>query len=226
MCGRFTLTVSPEELQAAFPDFQIPDDIPPSYNIAPSQPIPVIPNDGEYQLDFFRWGLIPSWTKAENLGKYNFINARSETAAEKASFKASFRRRRCLILADGFYEWSKSTSGRGKTPHYFTLKDHSPFAFAGLWDVWYSPEGDELKTAAILTTRPNEVVNPIHNRMPVILGPDDYPIWLDPQESTAEQLQPLLAPFPADAMQAYPVSTFVNSPQNNSPQCIQASTLL
>jgi putative SOS response-associated peptidase YedK len=226
MCGRFTLTVSPEELQAAFPNFQIPGDIPPSYNIAPSQPIPVIPNDGENRLDFFRWGLIPSWTKAENLGKYNFINARSETAAEKASFKASFRRRRCLILADGFYEWSKSNSGQGKTPYYFTLKDQRPFAFAGLWEVWYSPDGDPIKTAAILTTTPNEEVKPVHNRMPVILKTEDYEIWLDPQEGPAERFQALLSPYPADLMQSYPVSTYVNSPQNNSPQCIQASTLL
>ena len=226
MCGRFTLTVSPEELQAAFPDFRIPGDLPPSYNIAPSQPIPVIPNDGDNQLDFFRWGLIPSWTKAEDLGKYNFINARSETAADKASFKASFRRRRCLILADGFYEWSKSTSGGAKSPYYFTLKDHSPFAFAGLWDVWYSPEGDPVHTAAILTTSPNDIVRPVHNRMPVILKPSDYALWLDSQERTPDQLQPLLAPYSAESMQSYPVSTYVNSPQNNSPQCIQASTLL
>lgn len=226
MCGRFTLTVSPEELQAAFPGFQIPGDIPPSYNIAPSQPIPVIPNNGENQLDFFRWGLIPSWTKAENLGKYNFINARSETAAEKASFKASFRRRRCLILADGFYEWKKNTSGGGKTPYYFTLKDHSPFAFAGLWDVWYSPDGDPLKTAAILTTEPNQVVKPVHNRMPVILQPEEYDTWLIPEEGPPERFLPLLDPYPAEMMQSYPVSSYVNSPQNNSPQCIQASSLL
>ncbi len=226
MCGRFTLTVSPEELQAAFPDFQIPGDIPPSYNIAPSQPIPVIPNDGKNQLDFFRWGLVPSWTKEENFGKYNFINARSETAGEKPSFKASFRRRRCLILADGFYEWSKSTKGQGKTPYYFTLKDQSPFAFAGIWDVWYTPQGDPLKTAAILTTSPNQVVKPIHNRMPVILHPEEYHTWLDPQEESPDRFKPLLGPYPAQLMQTYPVSSYVNSPKNNSPQCIQASTLL
>lgn len=226
MCGRFTLTVSPEELQAAFPNFRIPGDIPPSYNIAPSQPIPVIPNDGQNQLDFYRWGLIPSWTKPENLGKYSLINARSETAAEKASFKASFRRRRCLVLADGFFEWSKSRSSQEKTPYYFTLKDQSPFAFAGLWDIWSSPEGDLLKSAAILTTEPNGVVKPVHQRMPVILKTEDYQAWLDPEEGAPEKFQPLLGPYPADLMQAYPVSTYVNSPKNNSPQCIQASSLL
>lgn len=226
MCGRFTLTVSPEDLQAAFPNFHIPVDLPPSYNIAPSQPIPIIPNDGENRLDFYHWGLIPSWTKVEKLGKFNLINARSETAAEKPSFKNSLKRRRCLILADGFYEWSKSTSGKGKTPYYFTMKDQKPFAFAGLWEIWNSPEGDPLKSACILTTTPNELVKPIHDRMPVILASEDHDTWLDPVENKAEVFQPLLRSFPAELMQTYPVSTFVNSPKNNSPQCIQASSFL
>jgi putative SOS response-associated peptidase YedK len=226
MCGRFTLTVSPEDLQAAFPNFDIPVDLPPSYNIAPTQPIPVIPNDGNNSLDFFRWGLIPSWTKPDKVGKYSLINARSETAAEKPSFKASFRRRRCLILADGFFEWKKPTSGKNKTPYYIMLKDHAPFAFAGLWEVWQSPEGDELKSAAILTTEPNTLVKPIHDRMPVILSPDDYQTWLSSDEVQTDTLLPLLTAYPADEMQAYPVSRYVNSPKNNDPQCIQASTLL
>jgi putative SOS response-associated peptidase YedK len=226
MCGRFTLTVSPEELQAAFPDFIIPPDMPPSYNIAPSQPIPVIPNDGSARMDFYQWGLIPSWTKTSQLGKYSLINARSETAAEKSSFKNNLRRWRCLILADGFFEWSKSGPGGGKTPYYITLNDHSPFAFAGLWDLWQSPEGDQLKTACILTTTPNDLVKPIHNRMPVILAPESYSSWLKEEEGPAEEFLPLLQPFPSGKMQAYPVSSYVNSPLNNSPQCIQASTLL
>jgi len=226
MCGRFTLTVSPEELQAAFPNFHIPGDIPPSYNIAPSQPIPVVVNDGDNKLDFYRWGLIPSWTKAENFGKFTLINARSETIAEKASFKSSFRRRRCLILTDGFFEWSKSTSGKSKTPYYFTHKDQSPFAFAGIWDLWNSPEGDSLRSACIITTTPNAIVKPIHDRMPVILPPEKYSEWLKPEEGQPEDFQSLLTSYPADLLQAYPVSTFVNSPKNNSPQCIQASTLL
>ncbi|TFG49468.1 MAG: SOS response-associated peptidase, partial [Anaerolineales bacterium] len=177
-------------------------------------------------LDFYRWGLIPSWTKADNLGKFNLINARSETAAEKSSFKNSFRRRRCLVLADGFYEWSKSTAGNVKTPYYFTLKDQTPFAFAGLWEIWNSPEGDLLKSACILTTTPNEVVKPVHNRMPVILHPENYETWLSPIEGKPEDFQPYLKPFPGNLMQAYPVSPFVNSPKNNSPQCIQASAFL
>jgi len=226
MCGRFTLTVSPEELQTAFPGFHIPNDLPPSYNIAPSQPIPVVANDGMNSLDFFQWGLIPSWAKADQASKFNFINARSETAAEKASFKNSFRRRRCLILADGFFEWSKSISGSGKTPYYITMKDQSPFAFAGLWDTWYTTEGDPLKTACILTTTPNAVVKPIHDRMPVILPPETFQTWLAPEESQPEQFLPLLISYPAESMQAYPVSAFVNSPKNNSPLCIQGSTLV
>ncbi len=224
MCGRFTLTLSPEELQAAFPNFGIPVDLPPSYNIAPSQPIPVVINDGSNQLDFYTWGLIPSWTKPDKLGKYNLINARSETAAEKPSFKSSFRRKRCLVLADGFFEWSKSTGAAAKTPYYITMKDQSPFAFAGLWEIWNSPEGDELKSACILTTKPNPVVKPIHDRMPVILPEKSYTDWLSPAEARPEELQSLLTSYPAEAMQAYPVSTYVNSPKNNSPQCIQAST--
>ena len=226
MCGRFTLTVSPEELQAAFPDFSIPGDIPPSYNIAPSQPIPVLANDGENKLDFFLWGLIPSWTKQDKVGQYNLINARSETAAEKASFKNSFRRRRCLILADGFYEWSKPVRGGSKTPHYFALKDHQPFAFAGLWDNWISPEGDPIKSACILTISPNPLVKAVHERMPVILDPTDYQTWLDPREGKPEDFQGLMRTYPDENMVSYPVSTYVNSPKNNSPQCIQPGTLL
>ena len=225
MCGRFTLTVSPDELQAAFPNFTIPTDLPPSYNIAPSQPIPVVLNDGQEKLDFVRWGLVPFWTKPDKVGKFALINARSETAAEKASFKTPIRRRRCLILADGFFEWSKSSSGKSKPPYYITLKDQSPFAFAGLWDNWNSPEGDQLKTACILTTTPNVLVKPIHDRMPVILPQTEYQTWLNPGEVNPEELQPLLIPYPAEGMQAYPVSAYVNSPNNNSPQCIKASAL-
>jgi putative SOS response-associated peptidase YedK len=186
----------------------------------------VIINDGENKLDFYRWGLVPSWTKPENIGKYSLINARSETAAEKASFKASFRRRRCLVLADGFFEWSKSTSGKGKTPYYISLKDHAPFAFAGLWEIWNSPDGDQLRTTCILTTQPNDLVKPIHERMPVILPQDGYQTWLTEGEVQIEELQALMTPYPADLMQAYPVSTYVNSPKNNSPQCIQTTSLL
>lgn len=220
MCGRFTLTVSPEELQAAFPSFDIPPDVPPSYNIAPSQPIPVVPNDKNLKMTFMRWGLVPSWAKDEKFGGYNLINARSETAAEKPSFKNSFRRRRCAVLADGFYEWKKNSSG-AKTPYYITLKNREPFAFAGLWEEWISPEGDLLLSACILTTTPNKVIQPIHNRMPVILNKTNLDNWLQPGEVDPAAVQPLLQPYQESEIEAYPVSTYVNSPHNNSPQCIQ-----
>ena len=225
MCGRFTLVVSPDELQSAFPNFKIPGDLPPSYNIAPSQPIPVIPNDGQKRLDFFRWGLVPSWSKDEKFGGYNLINARGETAAEKPSFRTPFRRRRCLVLADGFYEWKNLGQGRPKQPYYFYLKDQEPFAFAGLWDIWHSPHGDELRSATILTTTPNPLVEPIHSRMPVILPREAYQEWLTPEEKEPQTLEKWLRPYPEDRMETHPVSTFVNSPQNNSPQCIQPPPL-
>ncbi|MDZ7845140.1 MAG: SOS response-associated peptidase [Anaerolineales bacterium] len=220
MCGRFSLTVSPEKLQAAFPQFRIPRDLPPSYNIAPSQPIPVIPNEGKNTLDFYRWGLIPSWADEKFL-KYNLINARGETAAEKPSFRSSFRHHRCLVPADGFYEWQKTGGNPDKTPYFIRMKDQRPFAFAGLWDLWHSPHGDPIRSAAILTTQPNSLIKPIHNRMPVILPPEAYQEWLSPQEPKAETLQDLIKPFPGEEMEAYPVSTYVNNPRNNSPQCIQ-----
>jgi len=221
MCGRFTLTVSPEELQAAFPDFQIPGDIPPSYNIAPSQPVPVIPNDGKKQLTFYKWGLVPMWADEETFGGYNLINARAETVAEKPSFRTPFRRKRCLVLSDGFYEWKKTSSKGSKTPYYVRMKDETPFAFAGLWDRWQSPHGDELLSACIITTEPNDIVKPIHSRMPVILPREGYEAWLHPGEKNPDQLSPYLKPYPGEEMEAFPVSTYVNNPKNNSPQCIQ-----
>jgi putative SOS response-associated peptidase YedK len=220
MCGRFTLTVSPEELQAAFPSFDIPPDIPASFNIAPSQPISVVPNDKNKKMTFMRWGLVPSWAKDENFGGYNLINARSETAAEKPSFKNSFRRRRCAVLTDGFLEWKKNSSGT-KTPYYITMKSREPFAFAGLWEEWISPVGDLLLSACILTTTPNQVVQPIHNRMPVILNQANLDKWLQPGEVDPVAVQPILKPFSGKDLEAYPVTTYVNSPGNNSPKCIQ-----
>ena len=221
MCGRFSLTVTPEELQAAFPNFLIPPDLPPSYNIAPSQPVPVISNAGSNGLTFYKWGLIPPWSKDETFGGYNLINARGETVAEKASFRSAYRRRRCLILADGFYEWRNESSQGVKIPYYIHMKDKRPFAFAGLWEIWHSPHGDELHSCCIITTEPNKIVEPIHNRMPVILSPGEYPLWLDPAEKEPHELEQLLNPYPSAEMEAYPVSAFVNSPLNNSPKCVQ-----
>ncbi len=219
MCGRFTLTADPIDIQAAFPWLEVPAEMAPTYNVAPSQPIAVVPNTGENKLDFFVWGLIPSWAKDPSIGN-RMINARGETLAEKPSFRAAYKRRRCLILADGFYEWHKQSGESAKTPFYITLESQEPFAFAGLWETWYSPDGSEVKSATIITTEPNEKIAQLHNRMPVILPPDSYDLWLTPDEVSADKLDPLLKPYPAMEMVFHPVSRFVNSPANNTPQCI------
>ena len=225
MCGRFTLVVDLETLKQTFPWLRVPEGarLRPRYNIAPSQPVPVVANTGERELDFFRWGLVPSWAKDPSIGS-RMINARAETLAEKPSFRAAYRRRRCLILADGFYEWQKRASASGaarKVPYYVRLKSGQPFAFAGLWERWESPEGDEWLTCTIITTRSNELIAPIHDRMPVILPPEGYDRWLAVEELSPEELGGLLRPYPAQAMEAYPISTFVNDPTHDSPECIQ-----
>ncbi len=220
MCGRFTLTIDPGDLQEAFPDVKVPENIPPRYNVAPSQPVAVIPNTGERKLDFYTWGLIPSWSKDPAIGN-RLINARSESLLEKPSFRSQYRRRRCLILADGFFEWQAQPDNKSKTPIYIYLKDHKPFAFAGLWDIWMSPDGSEIKSCTIITTQPNELMQPIHSRMPVILPADAYKEWLDPANTRAEDLNRWLVPYPADAMALHPVSRLVNSPDNDTPACIQ-----
>ncbi|GAB4457470.1 MAG: SOS response-associated peptidase [Anaerolineales bacterium] len=219
MCGRFTLTVDPAQFQDAFPGFLFPAKFAPRYNIAPSQPVLAIPNDERNAADFFIWGLIPMWAKDPSIGA-RLINARSETLAEKPSFRGSFKHKRCLILADGFYEWKTAAGKKTKTPYYIHLTDRRPFAFAGLWDSWESPDGSSLKTCTIITTQPNELLASLHDRMPVILHPRDYAKWLDPSPQTPKSLLPLLKPYPADAMTAYPVSTLVNKPGNDSPELI------
>jgi len=216
MCGRFTLTADMNELQAAFPWVEIPPEMQPRYNITPSQPVGSVPNDGKNKLDFFVWGLIPSWAKDPTIGN-RMINARAETMAQKPSFRSAFHRRRCLILADGFYEWRKDN---GKTPYYIHLESRQPFAFAGLWDTWQSKDGSEIRSCTIITTSPNELMATIHNRMPVILPAEAYPIWLDPQNQDTRQLTDMLAPYPAAQMAAYPVSKTVNNPKTDLPACI------
>jgi len=219
MCGRFTLTVDPADLQDAFPQFTFPEKYAPRYNISPTQPILAIPNDGRSTADFFVWGLIPSWAKDPSIGS-KLINARSETLAEKPSFRGGFKYHRCLILADGFYEWKTQPGTKAKVPHFIRLKSGKPFAIAGLWDTWQSPDGGAVKSATIITTAPNSLMAPIDNRMPVILPPDVYAQWLDPAARTAESLQPLLASYSADEMTAHPVSTQVNSPANDREECV------
>jgi len=219
MCGRFTLTADVNTLQNAFPWVNVPGELHPRYNIAPSQPVAVVPNDGKNQLDFYVWGLIPFWAKDPSIGN-RMINARAETLAEKPSFKNAFKRRRCLVLADGFYEWRQEGKGRNKTPMYIQLESKEPFAFAGLWENWNSPDGSQILSCTIITTQPNALVEKIHNRMPVVLPADRYSTWLEPGEQNPAILSELLAPYPAAEMMAYPVSTYVNSPGNESPECI------
>ena len=192
----------------------------PRYNVAPSQAIAVVPNNGENSVEFFQWGLIPSWAKDPKIGN-RMINARSETLAEKPSFRTPYKRRRCLILSDGFYEWRSEPGSKSKTPIYIRLKSEKPFAFAGLWEAWYpSTDDDPLLSCTIITTSPNSLMETIHRRMPVILEPDAYDLWLDPSEQSPKQLDGLLKPYPPEEMMAYPVSRLVNRPSNDSPDCI------
>lgn len=218
MCGRFTLRLTPAELQQVFDLFREPDVVP-RYNIAPTQSIPVIrrTNQGN-ELSMMRWGLIPSWSKDVKIGA-SLINARSETAAIKPAFRSAFKRRRCLIPADGFYEWRK-TGTKTKQPYHIGLKHGAPFAFAGLWETWTSPEGGKLDSCTILTTEANSLLKNLHDRMPVILHSGDRDAWLDP-EIPSESLTSLLTPYPSEEMRTYPVSTAVNKASHDQPDCVQ-----
>jgi putative SOS response-associated peptidase YedK len=219
MCGRFTLTVNPADLQDTFSNYTFPAKFAPRFNIAPTQPILAIPNDDKFKADFFLWGLIPMWAKDPAIGN-RLINARGETLAEKPSFRGSYRHKRCIIIADGFYEWKLLAGKKTKTPYFIHMKNRAPFAIAGLWDHWESPDGSSVKTCSIITTTANELMESIHDRMPVILHARDYAKWLDPSPQTPESLQPLLKPFPADEMSAYPVSTLVNKASNDLPELV------
>jgi putative SOS response-associated peptidase YedK len=217
MCGRYTLRTPVETLVERFEIDEYPSSITPSYNIAPTQGVAaVIAENGKRKLEMLHWGLIPSWAKDPEVGN-KMINARAETVAEKPSYRKAFKERRCLILADGFYEWQKTDSG--KQPFYIRMEDESPFAFAGLWESWQN--GREIRSCTIITTSPNEVAAQVHNRMPVILHPEDYEMWLDPDFDEREPLTTLLQPFPAEAMEAYPVSRRVNKPSNNEPGVVE-----
>jgi putative SOS response-associated peptidase YedK len=219
VCGRFTLR-KPGAILAEW--FNLPE-VPawaPRYNIAPSQLVATVlrtADESTRRLRVYRWGLIPSWAKDPRIGD-RMINAQAETAATKPSFRAAFRRRRCLVLADGFYEWQ--VLGRRKQPFYVGMRDECPFAFAGLWEHWESQAGEAIDSCTLLTMEPNELIRSFHHRMPVILDKQDYDLWLDPAIQDPETLQPLLRPYPAEAMTAYPVSTLVNNPRNDIPECI------
>lgn len=218
MCGRFSFALDLDDLLAVFPEFRPPEQLQPRYNIAPTQPVPVVANDGQAQIAFFHWGLVPSWAKDPSLGN-RMINARAETLAEKPAFRAAYRKRRCLILADGFYEWREEPGRQRKTPMYIRMASGEPFAFAGLWEVWSGQE-PPLYSCTIITTTPNDLLAPIHDRMPVILPRSAYKLWLDPEDRLPSALQALLAPYPAAEMTAFPVSQQVNSPANDRPECI------
>jgi putative SOS response-associated peptidase YedK len=217
MCGRYTITVQPELLAERFNAALPPEMSEPRYNAAPSQTLPVILNENEQQIQLLRWGLVPHWSKTPDTD-YRMINARAETLEEKSTFREALRRRRCLVLADGFYEWKKTDDG--KVPMRITLKSGEPFAFAGLWETWKDREtGELLRTFTIITTTPNDLMVPIHDRMPAILLPEMERTWLD-DSAGPERWRELLRPYPADLMRAYPVSRLVNSPTNESPALV------
>lgn len=219
MCGRYSLTSSKIKIAE---EFKLQEahlkELVPSYNIAPSQPVPVLLETPEPRVGLFRWGLIPSWAKDPTIGS-RMINARKETLVEKPSFRSPFRKQRCLVLADGFYEWKGE--GRTKTPYYVRLKSKAPFGFAGLWSQWSSPDGALIYSCAIITGEPNELLQLIHNRMPVILRRQRRERWLDPSNHDSKELMNLLEPYPSDEMEAYPVSKLVNSPANNTSECLK-----
>ena len=221
MCGRYTL-IKLADFINVFPWIHPPEEEPlPRYNIAPSQPILAVANDEKHQMRFYHWGLVPSWAKDPSVG-YRMINARAETISTKPAYRSAFKRRRCIIPADGFYEWRKEPDGKTRTPMYIRMKDSRPFAFAGLWEVWRSEDGSELPTCTIITGLPNELVANIHDRMPVILSQEDCKRWLDPGEQPADALMGLLKPYPAEEMDASPVGRAVNNPRHDSPKCIQS----
>ncbi len=226
MCGRYTLLPDAKTWSSAFSltnaATQQISMLSPNYNVAPTQDVPILrdnPETGERELAFARWGLIPPWAKDAKFG-YRTINARAETVAEKPSFRAAFRKRRCLIPASGFYEWKKT--GSTKQPYLIQMQDETPIAFAGLWESWQNPQDDAIvQSCTVIVTNANAFMKPIHDRMPVILSPDDYSRWLDP---TADAGKSLLTPCPSDWLASYPVSTYVNSPKNNDSQCIKPIT--
>ena len=243
MCGRFTLRAPASVIAEQFALFEVPP-FTARFNIAPTQPVPVIrmrigpsaaltpgpsPATGEgrdrkdsatlgRELVWLRWGLVPGWANDPAIGS-RLINARAETAAEKPAFRTALRQRRCLVAADGFYEWQQA--GRTKQPYFIHFCDDRPFALAALWDAWEGADHARLETCTLLTTGPNDLLRPIHDRMPAILPPQAYCCWLDPAVQDPRQLSPLLVPYPSDQMEAYRVGSLVNSPSHDAPGCIE-----
>jgi putative SOS response-associated peptidase YedK len=225
MCGRFTLTTSVRDLANLFEatEVQVPA-VQPRFNIPPTAQVLAVrrlPGHEGRQLVPLRWGLIPTWAQDPAIGN-RLINARAETVAEKPAFRDAFRKRRCLVLADGFFEWKKK--GGKKEPYLVRMRDGKPFAFAGLWDRWHDLDKQTVESCTILTADANELVRPLHNRMPVILEPGAYDPWLDPETHDQQKLEPLLHSYPAVEMTAFPVNARVNSPRNDDPTCIEPVT--
>jgi putative SOS response-associated peptidase YedK len=219
MCGRFTLTEDPAAFTEDLQDVTFPTQFAPRYNIAPTQPVLVIPNDRSHVAEFMLWGLIPSWAKDASISS-RLINARGESLAEKSSFRGPYKYKRCLILADGFYEWKATSNNKTKVPHYVHLSSKKVFSFAGLWDEWKTSDGSSIRSCTIITTTANELMAPIHQRMPLILHPKDLSTWLDAAPRLPATLEYLIKPFPAELMNAYPVSALVSNPENDRPECI------
>ncbi len=222
MCGRFTLAASIDEILNRFDAeaFLQEEAYLPSYNVAPSQSVLAIINNGSInKMGYLKWGLIPPWAKDMSVG-YKMINARAETLSEKPSFRTAYRKKRCLIIADSFYEWKRLDS-KTKTPMRIKLKSDDLFSMAGIWEHWRTPEGKSIFSCSVITTAPNELMKEIHDRMPVILKPEDEKIWLDPTITDPSFLNQYLKPLDSDLMEAYEVSSLVNSPKNNSVELIQ-----
>ena len=219
MCGRFTLAVDAAQLEEDFEGVAFPAQFAPRYNIAPSQPVMVIPNDGKRTAAFFVWGMIPSWSKDPAIGS-RLINARGETLAEKPAFRGPYKYRRCLILADGFYEWKSTPGTKTKVPHYIRMANGKAFGFGGLWSEWQAADGSEVRSCTIVTTAPNSLLAPIHDRMPVILRSEDRAFWLDPAPKNADDLGHLIKPYPAELMRAFAVTMLVNNPANDRAECV------
>jgi len=217
MCGRFTLHLPPELIAEIF-GMQQPVDFTPRFNVAPSQSHPVVRLTGEgREIRPLKWGLIPHWAQDSRLG-YSMFNARAETLSIKPAFRGSFRSRRCLVVADGFYEWRHE--GKDKEPFYITLRDGGVMPYAGLWDEWHDPAGEVVETFTIITCASNGLVRPLHERMPVIVSRKDYDTWLDP-DVPAERVKELLQPYPAERMTLWRVGALVNNPRNDSEECIR-----
>jgi putative SOS response-associated peptidase YedK len=220
MCGRYVISSSPDVLRALL-NYEEQPNFPPRYNVAPTQPVPIVRlADGKRQFALVRWGLIPPWVRDPRAFSL-LINARAESVIDKPAFRAAMRRRRCLFPADGFYEWK--ADGARKRPYFIRRKDRAPFAFAGLWEIWTGPDGEELETAAIVTTTANRALRALHDRMPVILPAEAFDLWLDGAKVDAETAVALLVPAPDDLLEAYEISTAVNRVANDTPALTEPS---